>query len=122
MIEIGGAQREEAMDVSETVTELRDYRIADGSLDEFVEEWQALLAPLRRKLGFRIEGAWVVREQSRFVWLLAYPGDWKAFEAADARYHSSPERRGFEPNPARLIEGQTLSRLVEVDVNGNAVG
>ena len=64
-------------------TELRDYRIREGSLDQWVEEWRMHIAPLRRQLGFTIERAWTVADDSRFVWLLSHPGDWDAFEAAD---------------------------------------
>ena len=97
-------------------TELRDYRIVDGELDRWVEEWQRGIAPLRRELGFTIERAWKVDEDGRFVWLLSHPGNWEAFEAADRAYYNSPQRTSLEPNPARLIEGQAISRLVEVEL------
>ena len=77
------------------VTQLRDYRLTEGSLDQFVDEWLAGIAPLRRELGFRIEGAWKVEGESRFVWLLAHPGDWDAFEAADRGYYASPSGPGW---------------------------
>jgi hypothetical protein len=98
------------------VTELRDYRILEGSLDQWVEEWRSRVAPLRRELGFTVERAWTVDDDSRFVWLLSYPGDWAAFEAADRGYYDSPQRRGLDPNPARLIEDQIVSRLNDVDL------
>lgn len=97
------------------VTELRDYRITEGSLQQFVDEWLAGIAPLRRELGFTIDRAWTVEEGSRFVWLLSYPGDWNAFEEADAGYYTSPQRTSLDPNPARLIEGQVIARLTEVE-------
>ena len=96
--------------------ELRDYRIVDGSLDQWIEEWRSGIAPLRRELGFTIEKVWRVDHESRFVWLLSYPGDWEAFEAADRAYYSSPRRTGLDPNPARLIEDQAISRLKEVEL------
>jgi hypothetical protein len=96
------------------VTELRDYRIRDGSLDQWVDEWRSRIAPIRRELGFTIERAWKVDDDSRFVWLLSYPGDWEAFEAADRAYYDSPQRTSIDPNPARLIEDQVVSRLAEV--------
>ena len=98
------------------VTELREYRIARGSLNRFVDEWRSGIAPIRRQVGFTIEGAWTVDGESRFVWLLSHPGDWKAYDKADAAYHDSPERAALDPDPARLIEGQQTSRLVEVRV------
>ena len=97
-------------------TELRDYRIVHGELDHWVEEWRSRIAPIRRELGFTIERAWTVDEDSRFVWLLSYPGDWEAFEAADRAYYDSPQRTSLEPNPARLIEDQVISRLAEVEL------
>ena len=92
-------------------TQLRDYRIVDGSLDEFVAEWRAGILPLRRELVFSIDGAWTVDAETRFVWLLSHPGDWAAFEAADAGYYTSPRRVALDPNPARLIADQSVMRL-----------
>jgi hypothetical protein len=97
------------------VTQLRDYRIAEGELDRFVGEWRSKLAPLRIATGFTIPGAWTVAGEDRFIWLLAHDGDWNAFEAADARYFASPERAALDPDPARLIEEQRNVRLVEVE-------
>lgn len=102
--------------MSQTARELRDYRIAEGSLDDFVAEWRSGIVPLRRELGFTIERVWTVRDESRFVWLLAYPGDWSEFEAANERYYASPARAALDPDPARLIEEQKVSRLTEVDL------
>lgn len=99
-----------------TATQLRDYRIRTGELDRFVDEWRTKLAPLRRSIGFEIRGAWTVPEQDRFVWLLSHPGDWDAFARADAAYFASPERAGFDPDPARLIEWQRSVRLTEVEL------
>ena len=98
-------------------TQLRDYRIRAGELDRFVDEWRAKLAPLRQSIGFEVLGAWTVPEEDRFIWLLAHPGDWDAFENADAAYFASPERAGFDPDPARLIEEQRNVRLREVPVS-----
>ena len=98
-------------------TQLRDYRIADGSLHQFVDEWRNGVAPLRREMGFTIDGAWLVQDESRFVWLLSYPGGWDAFEAADREYYASPQRKSLDPDPARLIEEQTVTRLEEAELS-----
>lgn len=92
--------------------QLRDYRIQDGALDQFIEEWRTQIAPLRRQKGFTIEGTWKIPEESRLLWLLAYPGDWDAFEAADRAYYESPERARIRPDPARLIEQPAVAALV----------
>ena len=95
-------------------TQLRDYRIADGELARFVEEWRAHLAPLRRDIGFTVPAAWIVADESRFIWLLAHDGDWTAFDEADKAYFASPGRAGISPDPARLIVEQRTLRLEEL--------
>lgn len=95
-------------------TQLREYRILDGALAQFVEEWRIHLAPLRRSLGFEIDGAWIVPGENRFVWLLTHPGGWDAFEESDRRYFASPQRSAISPDPARLIEEQVTWRLEQV--------
>jgi len=82
-------------------TQLRMYTINRGKMDDFVRAWKAGVYPLRQKLGFRIDGAWVIKERNQFVWLLSYDGeDW---EAKDAGYYASPERKALNPDPAQFI-------------------
>jgi len=85
-----------------TEVQLRVYRIADGHLADFVEEWQAAVLPLRERFGFQIE-AWTDPSESAFVWLLRYAGTGTLAEA-DAAYYASPERAAMDPDPARWIE------------------
>lgn len=96
------------------VTQLRDYRIAAGEMDRFIDEWRAAILPIRQGLGFTVDGAWRVDAEHRFLWLLSFAGDWDAFAEADRGYHASPARRALDPNPARLIEAQATSNLDEV--------
>lgn len=91
------------MRVSRVVSRLRILTINRGKMDEWVKEWQESIVPLRRKSGFRVDAAWVVEGERRFVWILSYDGppeDWAAREAA---YYGSAERKGVDPDPARLI-------------------
>ena len=83
-------------------TQVRIYRVREGELARFVEEWQAHVRPLRERLGFRVLGAWASEEDDRFVWVLAYDGP-DGFAAADARYYGSDERAALDPDPARLL-------------------
>jgi hypothetical protein len=99
-----------------SATQLRDYRIREGDLDRFVDEWRTHLAPLRRACGFEIPAAWTISAENRFMWLLRHADGWDAFEEADGRYFASPERRAFDPDPARLIEEQRHMRLEEVHI------
>ena len=81
--------------------QLRRYRIAAGKAAQFAEEWRRSVLPLRQLYGFRIQG-WLVDGTDEFVWLLEHD-DRASFEAADEAYYASPDRRSFDPDPARLI-------------------
>jgi hypothetical protein len=83
--------------------QLRIYRIKEGELDEWVEEWRQHVAPLRRLHGFQVLGPWI--QDRTFVWLLGYSVA-GGFDAADARYYASDERKQLDPDPARHIEEQ----------------
>ena len=83
-------------------TQVRVYRVQEGELARFVEEWAAHIRPLRERLGFRVLGAWASQEDNRFAWVLGYDGE-GGFAAADARYYGSEERKALDPNPARLL-------------------
>jgi len=48
----------------------------------WLEEWRRLIAPLRRRHGFEILGAWTT-EPDKFVWILRYAGS-KTWDEADA--------------------------------------
>ena len=84
-----------------TQWQLRDYRIAEGRLDEFVDAWTRGVLPLRRAAGFEVR-AWTVPGESRFVWLLAYDGP-DSFATADEAYYASPARAALDPDPAQWI-------------------
>jgi len=58
--------------------------------------------PLREAAGFVIGGAWVIAEDDKFLWLLAWPGS-GTFAESDALYYASPGRSALGPDPARLI-------------------
>ena len=98
------------------VSQLRTYAIQEGKMDEWTEGWRDGVVPLRRKHGFRVEGAWVVRERNTFVWILSYDGpeDWKAKNDA---YYASPGRKSLSPDPARLIVHAEESMLTPVPIS-----
>lgn len=83
-------------------TQLRTYTINRGSLDTFAHEWQVTIKPLRERLGFIVEAAWTVPETNQFIWMLRYDGP-ETWEARDAAYHTSDERKAMHPDPARHI-------------------
>ncbi|KRT76882.1 MAG: hypothetical protein XU14_C0027G0023 [Armatimonadetes bacterium CSP1-3] len=83
-------------------SQLRIYTINRGRLDDFVAAWRAGVSPLRQQFGFRVAGAWVIRERNQFVWILSYDGP-QAWEAADAAYYGSPQRAALNPDPAQWI-------------------
>jgi hypothetical protein len=83
-------------------TQLSDYAIAPGRLEDFVAAWHDGVLPLRRRYGFDVR-AWRVVGADRFVWLLSLPGSSAEFEARDAEYYASPERAALRPDPAQWI-------------------
>jgi hypothetical protein len=84
-------------------SQVRMYRVKKGELDAFVDEWRGGVVPLRKKFGFTIGGAWLSRTDDRFVWILSYRGP-GTFEARDALYYDSPERKSLRPDPAARVE------------------
>ena len=92
------------------VSQLRMYRAKEGELDSFIEEWKTHVLPLRRKFGFRVDGAWAIREKGEFIWIISYDGP-DGFETRDAAYYASPERKALTPDPARHL-AHTDTRLM----------
>jgi hypothetical protein len=87
--------------------QLRRYRVAEGQLEDWLEEWGGGVRPLREAHGFKVLGAWAVEDTGEFVWVIAHDGP-GTFEEADAAYYASPERVALDPDPARhLVETQT---------------
>ncbi len=82
--------------------QLRIYTINRGKMDDFVKAWRQGIAPIREKVGFTIEKAWVVKETNQFMWILRYDGteDWAV---KDKQYFDSPERKQLNPDPAQWI-------------------
>jgi hypothetical protein len=106
------------------IWQLRVYTINRGKLDDFVQAWRKGVYPLRLQHGFRIPGAWVIRERNEFVWIVAYDGpeDWQAKEAA---YYASAERAALDPDPAQYIaqaEQCFMTTVVEVGVGDQGSG
>src|ERR1700737_4748144 len=81
--------------------QLRMYTIKPGGMAAWLEEWGRLIAPLRRRHGFEIVGAWTT-ETDQFVWILRYAGP-KTWEEAAPAHYAAPERTTMEPDPARHI-------------------
>jgi hypothetical protein len=81
-------------------TQVRIYRVEQGALQTFAREWREQVAPLRRRFGFEIVGAWASEEDDTFVWIISHGGN---FAEADRAYYESPERAAFDPDPARHI-------------------
>jgi ribosomal protein L11 methylase PrmA len=85
--------------------QLRIYTIKPGEMKDWVEEWSAKIAPLRRRHGFEVVGSWTIDGEERFVWILGYAGP-KSWAEAEADYYGSPERKAIAPDPARHIASQ----------------
>ena len=78
--------------------QLRMYRVKDGELETFTQEWRDQILPLRRSLGFEVVGPWL-SDDGQFVWLIGH----EDIESADRTYYKSPERAALDPDPARHL-------------------
>ncbi len=92
--------------------ELRNYLVKDGEMENWLKEWKAQVFPLRRKFGFEVVGAWTVREENRFLWILGYGGPMKSFAEADKAYYNSEDRKSVIPDPARHL-AKTEAIMIE---------
>ena len=85
--------------------QLRRYEVEEGGLERLVE-WFPTIAAVRHQYGFTIEAAYADEDNSEFVWIVSYPGDVDAFEAAVESYNESPERAaaldGFESPVSKM--------------------
>jgi hypothetical protein len=89
---------------------LRDYQVRPGELEEWLAEWREQVYPLRLARGFEVVGAWVGREENRFVWIIGHDD----FQAANDAYYASPERAAMDPDPARHLARVEETRLEQV--------
>lgn len=84
--------------------QIRRYQIASGEMNGFVELWRETVVPLRKRLGFTVEGAWVIDDSNEFLWIIGYDGP-EGLTAANESYYASEERRSMSPDPAEHITG-----------------
>ena len=88
-------------------SQLRIYTIDRGMMQTWLKEWRKSVYPLRLKYGFKIEGAWVIEQENKFVWILTYNGS-DTWESKDNAYYDSSDRKGIDPNPARhIVQAET---------------
>jgi hypothetical protein len=83
-------------------------------MEEWLHGWTRRVRPLRLKFGFHIDGAWVVPATNTFVWILGYDGP-DGFEAHDAEYYNSEERKAIRPDPASLIVKAETYMMTAID-------
>jgi hypothetical protein len=97
--------------------QFRLYRIRAGRMDAFLDAWRHGVRPLRRAFGYTFDGAWVMRDEDRFAWIVGYDGP-LSWEDAEARYYGSPERAALDPDPASFIEDPQTWWVDPVDADG----
>jgi NIPSNAP len=90
--------------------QLRDYRVKTEELDEWLAEWREQVYPLRLASGFEVVGAWIAREQNRFVWIIGHDD----LRAANDAYYASPDRAAMDPDPARHLARVEETRLERI--------
>lgn len=97
-------------------SQLRIYTINRGQMEAFLKVWEASIRPLRMKVGFTIDGAWVFAKENKFMWIASYhgPEDWKVKET---EYFNAPERKAMLPDPAQFIAHTETHMMTSVEVN-----
>ncbi len=89
-------------------TQLRIYRLDPDRVDEFVTLWREQILPARRAAGFRVQGAWVSRDEAGFAWVVSHTGP-GTFEEANQAYYDSEARRAIRPAPDEfIVEADTV--------------
>jgi hypothetical protein len=83
-------------------SQLRRYTIHKEKMDDFVEAWTEQVVPLRRKHGFRVDGAWITNDRNEFIWILTYDGP-EPWQRKVEQYLSSPERKAMNPDPSKFV-------------------
>jgi hypothetical protein len=58
--------------------------------------------PARRKSGFKLQGAWISREEAGFAWVISHSGP-GTFEEASRAYYDSDARTRIRPDPDEFI-------------------
>jgi hypothetical protein len=91
-------------------TQIRTYIVRPERLDEWVTKWRTLVVPLRQQFGFQISGSWVDRERSEHIWVISYEGG-DSFEAANARYWASPQRKAMGLDPSQFLLGEQVRQV-----------
>jgi hypothetical protein len=82
--------------------QLRIYRLDPDRVDEFVTLWREQILPARRAVGFKVQGAWVAREEAGFAWVVSHSGP-GSFEEASQAYYDSDARAAISPPPDEFI-------------------
>lgn len=90
--------------------QVREYTIRPGEMEEWLSEWRSKIVPLRERHGFEVLGAWTIDGTDQFIWIISYEGP-KSWDQANEGYYSSPERKAFDPDPARHL-AKTDARLM----------
>ena len=94
--------------------QLRHYRLAPGSREQFIEEWRETVVPLRRRLGFGVLGAWEMVDADEFAWIVSYDGE-DGYAAAEERYQEARVAENIDPDPKRHVTDATLRIMRAVD-------
>jgi hypothetical protein len=80
--------------------QLRIYQVKKGRMDDWVSIWRSEVLPIRRRFGFSVIGPWIVRDESRFVWIVGHDN----FSEANAAFYGSPERSALEPQIPEYLD------------------
>lgn len=95
-------------------TELRVYTVRDGAMGEFADLFMRRVVPLRRRLGFRVEGVWMAEATNTFAWVVSHdgPGSWDEAVAAYQRARDAE----IDPSPSSFLTSVSATVVEPVAV------
>lgn len=95
-------------------TELRVYTVRDGAMREFVEVFTQRVVPLRRRLGFRVEGVWMDEASNTFAWVVSHAGP-ATWDEAVAAYQAARDAE-IDPSPSSFLTSVSATLVEPVAV------
>ncbi|KIX84821.1 antibiotic biosynthesis monooxygenase [Thermus filiformis] len=85
--------------------QMRRYRLKEGAKEEFLRVFREVVLPLRKEVGFRVLGAYLLSERE-FLWFVAHEN----FQEAEQAYYAHPRRLEVDP---RVYLEEVETRFVE---------
>lgn len=72
------------------ISQLRQYTVNRGMMDQWVKHFTENLVPMQEKLGIKIDGMWVNEDKDQFIWIRSFQ-DAEDVKNKEAAFYASSE-------------------------------